>query len=152
MHTKFLLLGLFPTCVLHVIKQMQSEKMSQRYHGFQKKIKMQQTGFNMTSNKIHGHYLQCFFVHRHLNNAWYKQARSVIGMPYSAIISSNDDIISFEKSDYLWNARGPSRISGLQRIAWWLLPRKTRAKQTWCVSLLICLWNHRHFWILFPWY
>ena len=39
---------------------------------------------------LHGHYLQCYYVHRHLHNAWYNKAYSLIGKPYLAIIASNE--------------------------------------------------------------
>ena len=46
------------------------------------------------SNHLHGHYSQCYFVHRHLNNVWYNKAHSLIGKPYLAIIV-NIDYIKF---------------------------------------------------------
>ena len=30
--------------------------------------------------------IHCYFVHRHLNNAWYNKAHSLIGKPHSVII------------------------------------------------------------------
>ena len=48
------------------------------------------------SNHLHGHYLQCYFDHRHLNNAWYSKTHSLFRKPYLAIISSN----SAAKSSY----------------------------------------------------
>ena len=35
---------------------------------------------------------QCYLVHRHLNNAWYKQTHSLIGTLCLAMIASNADI------------------------------------------------------------
>ena len=40
-------------------------------------------------------YSQCYFVHRHLNNAYHKQAHSLIWMQYLAIIASNDRVYYF---------------------------------------------------------
>ena len=34
-------------------------------------------------------YSQCYYVHWHFNNTWYKQAHWIILMPYLAIIASN---------------------------------------------------------------
>ena len=39
-------------------------------------------------NDLQGHYSRIYFVHRHLNNAWYNKANSVTGKPYLAIIAS----------------------------------------------------------------
>ena len=39
---------------------------------------------------LQGHYSQCYFVHRHLNNACYSEAHSLNGKPYLTIIASND--------------------------------------------------------------
>ena len=40
-------------------------------------------------NYLHGHYSLCYFVHKHLNNAWYNKAHLLIGKPYLTIIASN---------------------------------------------------------------
>ena len=52
------------------------------------------------SNHLHGRYSLCYFVHRHLNNAPYNKAHSVIGTPYLAIIASND---ASEYPGNIWN-------------------------------------------------
>ena len=41
-------------------------------------------------NHLHGNYSQCFFVHRHLNSAWYNKTHFLIGKSYLAIIASKN--------------------------------------------------------------
>ena len=46
------------------------------------------------------HYSLCYFVHKHLNNAWYNKAHSIIWKPYLAIIRSNAGIKFIIKEFY----------------------------------------------------
>ena len=49
------------------------------------------------NDNLHRHYSLCYFVHRHLSNAWYNQAHSLIGPPYLAIIASNEGLKHFPR-------------------------------------------------------
>ena len=36
------------------------------------------------------HYLQCYFLHEHLNNAWYNKANPLIDRSYLELLANDD--------------------------------------------------------------
>ena len=45
------------------------------------------------SYHLHGHYSQCYSVHRHLNNSLYNNTHSLVGKPYLEIIANGKEYI-----------------------------------------------------------